>query len=82
MADRTVPAVSASDAGFAGMTELGIDIIKVDRIRASIEGARPRNARKDSAAGREPPTASPSSRRSQSNTRISVSMSCPLLRLP
>ena len=38
MADRTVaPAVSASDAALAGMTELGIDIIKVDRIRASLE---------------------------------------------
>lgn len=31
------PAVSASDAALAGMTELGIDIIKVDRIRASLE---------------------------------------------
>jgi holo-[acyl-carrier protein] synthase len=38
MADPTVaPAGSASDAALAGMTELGIDIIKVDRIRASLE---------------------------------------------
>ncbi len=29
--------VSASDTAFGGMTELGIDIIKVDRIRASLE---------------------------------------------
>jgi holo-[acyl-carrier protein] synthase len=31
------PAASAADAALAGMTELGIDIIKVDRIRASLE---------------------------------------------
>ena len=38
MADGTaLPAVSASDAALAGMTELGIDIIKVDRIRASLD---------------------------------------------
>jgi holo-[acyl-carrier protein] synthase len=38
MADRTVAsAAAASDAALAGMTELGIDIIKVDRIRASLE---------------------------------------------
>jgi holo-[acyl-carrier protein] synthase len=38
MADGTaVPAASASDAALAGMTELGIDIIKVDRIRASLD---------------------------------------------
>ena len=38
MADRTAsPAVSASDSALVGTTELGIDIIKVDRIRASLE---------------------------------------------
>jgi holo-[acyl-carrier protein] synthase len=31
------PAVSAIDTALAAMTELGIDIIKVDRIRASLE---------------------------------------------
>ena len=37
MAGGAEPTATPVDAALAGMTELGIDIIKVERIRASLE---------------------------------------------